>query len=240
MTPEEIDRALAQRDEARRVADVDMPQKRGAGHAGAAAQALLQAVLSKPREAEEVERARKQARADAYAAHRKRVLDERAALQPRIHARIMNELRKKHTPCALLMGPTGCGKTSAALWLRVALPGEWAGARELAACERKHPLGEGSPPAFERACSSRVLYIDDLGTEDQRDISVLQQVYDQRYSRGLATVTTTGLHREQLTERYGAATVRRMVDQHVARSGGGEWPVLVVDMHAALSAGGTK
>jgi hypothetical protein len=236
MSPEEIDRALAQRDEARRVADVPTPP--GVGSAGAAAQSFLRAALSQPREPAEIAQAREQARADALMARRARLLEERGALQRRIHSRLMNELRKKPTPCALLMGPTGCGKTSAALWLRSGFPGEWMGARELGACERRHPLGDGTPPAFELACTARVLYLDDLGTEDQRDVPVLQHVLDRRYSRvpPLPTVTTTGLTAAQLTERYGAATVRRMVDQHVKHEGGVEWPVLVVDLHEKVVA----
>jgi hypothetical protein len=234
MSPEELDRALAQRDEARRLADVPPPQ--GVGSAGAAAQSFLRSVLSQPREPAEIAQARAEARADALAARKQRLLEERVALQRRIHGRLMNELRKKPTPCALLMGPTGCGKTSAALWLRSGFPGEWLGARELGACERRHPLGDGAPPAFELACAARVLYLDDLGAEDQRDVPVLQHVLDQRYSRTLATVTTTGLTAAQLTERYGAATVRRMVDQHVTHEGGLEWSVLVVDLHDKVTA----
>jgi DNA replication protein DnaC len=76
-----------------------------------------------------------------------------------------------------------------------------------------------------------VLYIDDLGAEPIGGVGVLQWVYERRYAANLATVTTTGLTKALLTDRYGAATVRRMREQHVARGSGGEWPVLVVDLH---------
>lgn len=195
--------------------------------------AVLRAVASIPPEAEAVREAREQANADRLVAHQRRVIGKREALAPRIDKRILARLQARHSPCALLLGPTGCGKTSAAHWLRVSLPGEWAHARDLGACERHHKLGEGTPAAFDRACSARVLYLDDLGTEDARDLAVLQHVLERRYSRGLATVTTTGLTKALLTERYGAATARRLTDQHVARATGGEWPVLVVDLHEA-------
>lgn len=198
---------------------------------GAAVRGLLGAVARTPVPAADIEEAREQARRDALAAHRKRVLTVRTDLQWRITQSLLTAIRDRHTPCALLLGPTGCGKTSAALWLKAGLPGEWFHARELAGCERRHALGDGEPPALTRACKARVLYIDDLGTEEARDLAVLQQVYERRYAAGLATVTTTGLTKNMLTERYGAATVRRMRDQHVKRADGSMWPVLVVDLH---------
>ena len=76
-----------------------------------------------------------------------------------------------------------------------------------------------------------MLYLDDLGTEDVRDVAVLQHLLERRYAAQRPTVITTGLTRPQLTDRYGAATVRRLTDQHVPRNDGTQWPVLVVDLH---------
>jgi hypothetical protein len=203
----------------------------GASVAGEAIRGLLSAVARIPAPAADIEAAREQARADALVAHRAKVLARRTELQWRIQGKLLAAIKAHPTPCALIIGPTGCGKTSAAQWLRAGLKGDWFHARELAACERRHSLGDGVPPMLERACSNRVVYIDDLGTEDARDVSVLQHVFERRYAGGLATVTTTGLTRAMLTERYGAASVRRMRDQHGAPATGGEWPVLVIDLH---------
>src|SRR5688500_13585914 len=124
---------------------------------------LLSAVARTPVPGADVEAARSQARADALAAHRKRIAARRTELQWRISQSLLGAIRERCTPCALIMGPTGCGKTSAAQWLKAGLPGEWFHARDLAGCERRHALGDGEPPALTRACAARVLYIDDLG-----------------------------------------------------------------------------
>lgn len=192
--------------------------------------AVLRAVASIPPEAEAVREAREQANADRLVAHQRRVIAKREALAPRIDKRILARLQARHSPCALLLGPTGCGKTSAAHWLRVSLPGEWAHARDLGACERHHKLGEGTPAAFDRACSARVLYLDDLGTEDIRDVGVIQHVLERRYASGLATCVTSGLTPPELSDRYGAPTMRRIADQHVLRADATEWPILFVDL----------
>jgi DNA replication protein DnaC len=176
----------------------------------------------------EAERAREEAEAKAKA-------DERAALPGKLAARtdrrIMSAIRQG-SPCILILGPTGVGKTSAMRWLQLQHRGTWFSARELAACERRHSLGEGEPPDLARACSSELLYLDDLGTEDGRDNPVLKHVIDRRYSSGYPTVLNTGLTKAMLTERYEAPTERRLLEQHLRRSDGSEWPVIVVDCHA--------
>jgi hypothetical protein len=235
MKPEDIDRALAElqpsnADSGPAAAPRNAFAPLGRATAGATAEELLRAVLGRAPEPTEVEAAREQARADRLVAHRKRVIAKRETLAPRIDPRLLAKLQARHSPCALLLGPTGCGKTSAAQWLRVGLPGEWASARYMGACERHHRLGEGTPPAFDRACSASVLYLDDLGTEDARDIGVLQHVLERRYAGNLATCVTTGLTRDMLVERYGAATMRRLAEQHVLKADGNEWPILFVDL----------
>jgi hypothetical protein len=181
--------------------------------------------------AAKLEAERQRARAEAIRAHKERVAATRATLAPRIHPRLLAALKARPSPCALLLGPTRVGKTSAARWLEAGMRGGWCYAREIAGCERHYPLGEGSPPAFERAASASVLYLDDLGTEDARDVAVIQHLLERRYSAQRPVVITTGLTRPQLTDRYGAATVRRLTDQHVPRKDGTQWPVLVVDLH---------
>lgn len=161
--------------------------------------------------------------------------EERAALPEKLAARtdrrIMDAIQGQRSPCVLILGPTGIGKTSAMRWLQLRHRGTWIGARDLASCERRHALGEGEPPEITRACSREILYLDDLGTEDGRDIAVLKHVIDRRYANSYPTVVTTGLTKTMLTERYEAPTVRRLLEQHVRRRDGSEYPVLVVDCH---------
>jgi hypothetical protein len=140
-------------------------------------------------------------------------------------------LRATDTPCGLLLGPTGIGKTSAARWVAARYPGMWVNARELGAAERQHPLGDGLPPLTRSAIEARHLYLDDIGTEDGRDLGALQFVIDQRYSASRATFVTTGLTAPELSSHLGPAYVRRLVEQHVGRGDGSEWPVLFVDCH---------
>lgn len=177
----------------------------------------------------------KLAAAQASADEEKRAADEEKAALPgklvrRTDRRIMAAIRE-WSPCLLLLGPTGVGKTSAMRWLRLGHNGSWYNARELAACERRHSLGDGEPPDLVHACSREILYLDDLGTEDARDIAVLKHVIERRYANGYPTIANTGLTKAMLTERYEAPTVRRLLEQHVRRRDGGEWPVLVVDCH---------
>lgn len=224
MKAEDIDKALEQRGQG---APPEPERPKATRDPFAAVLRALASVQAAP---EDIRAAQEQARSDRLAAHQKRVIAKRSELAPRIDQRILSRLQTRHSPCALLLGPTGCGKTSAALWLRVGLPGDWAHARDLGACERHHRLGEGNPPAFDRAVAGRVLYLDDLGTEDQRDIGVIQHVLERRYSAGLATCVTSGMTKPELVDRYGAASMRRIVEQHVLRADGTEWPILFVDL----------
>lgn len=158
---------------------------------------------------------------------------ERAKLERRINPRLLERLRGTQTPCALLLGPSGLGKTAAMDWLRVRWPGYFVHVRELASSERRHGLGEGYPPELAAARRAPVLYIDDLGAEEQRDLGTLQELLDHRYRNGLATCATSGLGSAELKAHLGAAYVRRLVDQHVKRSDGSDWPVLVADLFPA-------
>lgn len=167
---------------------------------------------------------------DDKAREEARILDEQAPIAKRISARLMRQLEQSPSPCGLLLGPSGEGKTAAADWLAVRFRGHFVHARELASSERRHGLGDGYPPELRRAREASVLYLDDVGSEEQRDLGTLQEVLDHRYRHGLATFATSGLRSDQLKAHIGAAYVRRIVDQHVERSEGGEWPVLLVDL----------
>ncbi|MEY4548968.1 MAG: IstB-like binding protein [Pseudomonadota bacterium] len=170
------------------------------------------------------------------AAHEARLRQQaaRRALEPRVRdPRLLAALQLADTRCALLLGPTGIGKTSAARWARIRHGGCWIRAIDLGSCERRHTLGHGKPPLLDRAVDAPVLYLDDLGTEDSRDVGVLQDVIDQRYSAQppRATFVTTGLTLDGLRAHLGAPTVRRLLEQHVPKPGSGTWPVLCVDSH---------
>jgi hypothetical protein len=187
---------------------------------GAASEAAREVARMTAREAAKEVRLRQQA--------------ARRALEPRVRdPRLLAALRQTDTRCALLLGPTGVGKTSAARWARLRHGGCWARAVDLGACERRHSLGQGKPALLHHAVDAPVLYLDDLGTEDARDLGVLQDVIDQRYSAHppRATFVTTGLTLDGLRSYLGAPSVRRLLEQHVPRPGGGMWPVLFVDAH---------
>lgn len=165
-------------------------------------------------------------------ARQQRAEHQRAAIWPRIKSpKLAAAVRLSDTRCALLLGPTGVGKTSAARWAQARYPGLWVSSRELGACERKHPLGDGDPPLLREARKVGTLYLDDLGTEDARDLGVIQGLIDARYAQGRAIYATTGLTKAGLAEHLGAAYVRRLVEQHVTRRDGTEMPVLFVDCH---------
>lgn len=171
------------------------------------------------------------ARGDRARQRIERVGQARAAQAPRIRARLAAALQRTRTPCALLLGPTGIGKTSAMHWLAAEWPGYHVHARELASSERRHGLGEGYPPEMNRARDTPVLYLDDVGAEEARDLAALQFLLDHRYSRGLPMVATSGLTESELRAHLGAPYLRRLTDQHVKKRDGSEWPVLFVDCH---------
>lgn len=126
----------------------------------------------------------------------------------------------------LLLGPTRCGKTTAAAYLfrRLLAQGvraagtdwelaqnmAWFGAEELLAAHRTHPLGKGDAPEFATACRASVLFLDDAGWD--RDPAVVSSVLNARYESGLFSIITTGKTSAELTAHYGAAVVRRMIE----------------------------
>ena len=155
----------------------------------------------------------------------------RAAIERRnIEPKLLAAVQRHQTPCALLLGPTGCGKTSTALWIMAAHACHLVRSRDLATASRRHGLGDGYPPEVERARARGLCVIDDVGSEGS-DVATLQDVLDHRYGRGYPTIVTTGLTDAGLRAHLGAAHYRRIVDQHVLRPDGSEFPVLIVDCH---------
>lgn len=187
-------------------------------------------------------------RSDAVRTHRDTVKASMAELEPRMHRRLIAALKGGASPSAVLLGPTGVGKTGAAHWIaEMATLTRFRhmsirNARELGSAERRHPLGDGYPAVLRDARESELLALDDLGTEEDRDTGVMQELFEARYARNAATFITTGLTKKGLMDRYGAATVRRMLEQHAQRESreeragkaswsGVAWPVLIIDLH---------
>jgi hypothetical protein len=148
-----------------------------------------------------------------------------AALRSRLDPRLSAALsRVKAEQCcgALFLGPSGCGKSSAAAfavlrWLDKHRPSAqwrkrivWLDAIEATDAERRYKLGSGDPPALVDAYRAEWLVIDDIGMSTSP--ALVQLVMSRRYQDGLATIATSGLTREQLSEHIGAATVRRIVE----------------------------
>jgi DNA polymerase III delta prime subunit len=170
----------------------------------------------------------------------RRLEHERAGVPGR---RLLGKLREARTVAALLSGPTGCGKTTAAavlVWRALAefeqSDGErcacatelvWTTAIDLAVAERRHALGQGEPELLAKARRCGLLVLDDLGLEEPNAVF---PILSARYDECRATVVTTGLTKAGLTKHLGAAGVRRVVEQHV------ETAVLVADCHDPVKA----
>lgn len=127
---------------------------------------------------------------------------------------------------ALLMGPTGAGKSSVAAWLlrrweahaRQQVPSgngrdprvAWLDALDATDGERRYRLGSGDPEDLERSYRADWLVLDDVGKSCSP--TLLQQILARRYASQRPTIVTTGLTPDELTAHIGAATVRRIVE----------------------------
>ena len=127
----------------------------------------------------------------------------------------------------VLCGPTGCGKTTAAVArarklleqaerpcppedFRFACGVRFAAAADLATARKQHPLGSGEPVEIETAIDASLLILDELGYESQQDTAI-PELADIRYRKNRITITTTGLRPAEMVARYGEATVRKLV-----------------------------
>jgi hypothetical protein len=153
-------------------------------------------------------------------------------LSERLPGAMAARLGNAATLSALLMGPTGCGKTTAAavLALRCApVDLHWVYATDLATADRYHKLGQGEPPALEQCRKAKALVLDDIGAEPN---PALWTILNHRYHEGLPTIATTGLTRDELSATIGAAAVRRLVEQHAGHE------VLIADCHGRANRAG--
>lgn len=146
----------------------------------------------------------------------------RRAIKPQLLA-AMNQWTPANN--LLLMGPTGDGKSVGAAHLVIILVARWldndgncylpkrvcwAPATALEMARRAHPLGQGDAPLVKEAMAADLLVLDDLGQETERGDTAIWDVVDSRYTAELPTVTTTGLTRAQLEDRYRAQFIRRL------------------------------
>lgn len=150
---------------------------------------------------------------------------------PRLLA-VAERYRPDEHGCLALIGPAGCGKsvTAAAIVRRLCTEAVnaftrerdterlsstariyWTSAADLCNSRRQHRLGEGEAPQLARAEKAPLLVLDEFGQEVADDRWLLE-LLDVRYAQGLPTLSTSGLTRSQLDQRYGAGAVRRLVE----------------------------
>jgi hypothetical protein len=220
MTVEEIEQAMAE-DALRRIANNALQKRANELRPVGPFPMPLRRVVPEAEDSPEREAARAKRRAEAEEATRAELNE----LSKRIDPRMLAACKATPTVSAVLLGPTGCGKTSAAKLLGLLTRSrlEWLRAFDLGQCERRHGLGDGEPPEITSGRSARFLVLDDVGNE--RDTGPLADVLDYRYSRGLPLIVTSGLTKTGLRDHIGAAFVRRIVEQHAGHQ------VLVVDLH---------
>lgn len=149
---------------------------------------------------------------------------ERAVANARLRA--LSNRYSLEAGSLLVLGPTGVGKTvSVARALRrlvaeatradaPVLRLHWTCASALALARRQHPLGAGEAPELAHAKVVPVLVVDELGAE--LFDPALFEVLDARYQCGAVTLTTSGMRRAELAERYGDAFCRRLTAPHGA------------------------
>ena len=162
----------------------------------------------------------------------------------KVHSRLQRFATKyelKHGNVALL-GPSGTGKTTAALALVRRLADElyqaevergpdwysqpsadlirwsrsrWVTAHEIARARREHRLGQSDAPLIRECMEAPLLVVDEMGFEPVD--GTIFEIVDVRYGRKLPTIVTSGLTSGEFAKRYGAALLRRLTDDGVGR-----------------------
>lgn len=138
----------------------------------------------------------------------------------------------------LMLGPTGIGKSLAAMLLGRKVLRErtianivkekpdatrfigndhyspsvqWVDAIGLSVSAARHPLGEGPSPELKEAKGAYLLVVDDVAW-GERDVAITELIAS-RYDNGVPTIFTCGLSRQALVDRFGDALVRRMLQR---------------------------
>ena len=124
---------------------------------------------------------------------------------------------------AVLVGPSGMGKTSLAVAMlrdlhTRATPFERAqgflfvSAYDLAVARSQTKLGDGEAEIVDRAMRATAIVLDDLGTEQDRYGSAVADVIHRRHDYDAVTIATTGFGQEAITSRYGTQVARRLFE----------------------------
>lgn len=171
------------------------------------------------------------------------------------HLRAFAERWDHSKGSALLLGPSGAGKTSAAARALRRLEADAvakiledgasvygmppsAAEESLSALsstlwtkafELVEALGvygnELNAPLIVKAKEASILVVDELGPEPAKHIGVIFDIIDRRYERGAPTVGTSGLTKAAFLSRYGDAFFRRLTDGTVGNR--------LIDVHKA-------
>jgi hypothetical protein len=119
----------------------------------------------------------------------------------------------------LVVGPSGSGKTSLACALLRAWDavhprrlGVFMPAWKLGIARAHHGLGQGEAPDVERAMTTRLLVIDDLGSERNIATNAVPDVILARALAGLPTWVTTWMTAAEVAQRYGDGIARRLYE----------------------------
>ena len=117
----------------------------------------------------------------------------------------------------LLSGPSGSGKTSLACALLRAWDaahrrprGVFMPAWRLGVARAQYGLGQGEAPEVERAMTTRLLLLDDLGSERNIATNAVPDVIFARALAGLPTWVTTWMTAAAVAQRYGDGVARRL------------------------------
>ena len=173
----------------------------------------------------------------------------RDALRGLVRARAAAEaMRSWSGESLLVIGPTGAGKTAlcvelvAGVVIGASAFGKWpevvwCSGESLLLSQRRHPLGKGDSPEYERAVAADLLVIDDPDWIRSRDADELfALVCAARERRGMPMLVTSGATKTELVERYGLAVVRRILES--SRDERGKPTGRVVDCHGDQDAEG--
>lgn len=118
---------------------------------------------------------------------------------------------------ALLLGPSGVGKTTGALaiahrMIQAARGGEREDRHRVESVQfiSAYDAAAAPPDDLQRLKLARLVLLDDLGWEDGYRSKIPELIHARAANR-FPTVATSGMTAEELAERYGAALVRRIV-----------------------------
>lgn len=125
----------------------------------------------------------------------------------------------------VLVGPAGCGKTSLACAMvrRAASQGVhhcvFTDAYAIARAYRNTRMGT-VPRLIEETEHAFLLVVDDLGSE-KGDVETIRELIHDRHAEGKPTIITTWMTQDQLRERYGDGTARRIFERGITVDLGG-------------------